>query len=226
MRAIEENKEGPLFRFCGVFSEASLSGQRRLLAARLEALQISPQQRAHALAIFVELAQNIIWHGAGSPASERPGEGPGEALDESQNDSAPKSAPESAPDSGSDSASDSHGEPDDDKGGPCRAVMRISLRGNRLDYFAGNYLAAPAADRFRQHMARFDQRDKTGWRALWQGQLQKPRQAGQKGAGLGLMELARRSGTLPEWRLMSAADGRLQLFVTARLQVKRKGRHA
>ena len=42
MRAIEENKEAPLFRFCGVFSEASLSGQRLLLAARLEALQISP----------------------------------------------------------------------------------------------------------------------------------------------------------------------------------------
>jgi len=40
------------------------------------------------------------------------------------------------------------------------------------------------------------------------------------------MELARRSGALPEWRLMSAADGRLQLFVTAHLQVKRKGRHA
>lgn len=214
MRATEENKEAPLFRFCGVFSEASLSGQRRLLAARLEALQISPQQRAHALAIFVELAQNIIWHGAGSPASEGPGEGPGEVLDDSQNGSP------------LDSASDSHDEPDDDRGGRCRAVLRISLRGNRLDYFAGNYLAAPAADRFRQHMARFDQRDKTGWRALWRGQLQKPRQAGQKGAGLGLMELARRSGALPEWRLMSAADGRLQLFVTAHLQVKRKGRHA
>ena len=154
-----------MFRFCGVFSEAGLSGQRRQLAARLEALQIAPQQRAHALAIFVELAQNIIRYGAAGSGK--------------------------------------------DLGSSPRALLQINLRGNRLDFFAGNYLAAPAADRFRQHMAQFDQLDKTGWRALWQGQMQKPRQAGQEGGGLGLMELARRSGSLPGWRLSGAADGQL-----------------
>ena len=77
MQASEEHKGGALFRFCGVFSEASLSGQRQQLAARLEALQISPQQHAHALAIFVELAQNIIRHGAdGSGVNSSGGNSP------------------------------------------------------------------------------------------------------------------------------------------------------
>jgi hypothetical protein len=43
MQATEEKMGGSLFRFCGVFSEAGLPGQRRQLAAHLEALQIRPQ---------------------------------------------------------------------------------------------------------------------------------------------------------------------------------------
>jgi len=137
------------------------------------------------LAIFVELAQNIIRHGVEAGGAEAGGKQAG--------------------------------------GKQAGGILRVTLRHDRLDFFAGNYLAAPAADRFRRHLALFDQQEKSDWRALWQVQLQEPLCPGQKGAGLGLLELARRTGTMPEWRMTDSADGRAIIFVTARLCVQKRG---
>jgi len=78
-------------------------------------------------------------------------------------------------------------------GGNDSAVIIIRKDENGYSVSAGNVIAVSDVDALSERLERINSQDRAGLRAMYKEQLRKPRDPSSSGAGLGLIDMARRA---------------------------------
>lgn len=87
-------------------------------------------------------------------------------------------------------------------------ILVIARQGEHYEVHSGNVVRTEDVGGLSQRLQRLRELDKPGLKALYKEQLRKERASDQVGAGLGLIEMARRASQPLSWEFRPLPDGR------------------
>lgn len=105
--------------------------------------------------------------------------------------------------------------PDKDGEKPSYGMLTVSRSGDEIVVISGNYIPQEQAEQMSLRLHELQGRSKEELRQIYKDKLRQPAEETSKGASLGLIEIARRSKTPPEFEINNGPNGTSFFIVKA-----------